>query len=183
MAKSGGPSGPELARSLDSLSTDGLLRRNGRALDASSSEVRQVVEEVSHVNTQLIDRLGSDPKLIWQLPPRKFEEVVARLLEKQGYSVELTPASCDGGFDIYAARKEPLGRFLYFVECKRYLPPHRVGIDIVRALHGVVVAGRATAGAVVTSSFFTKGARNFEKELSFQMHLHDFERLKEWLRD
>ena len=68
--------------------------------------------------------LKKEPELSWKLLPRKFEEIIVRILDRQDTRFSsLTPASGDGGFDIYAARKDGLGKFLYLVECKRYVPP------------------------------------------------------------
>jgi restriction endonuclease len=140
-----------------------------------------IVESVTGVNEELLARLKADPELLRGLPPRKFEEVVAELLERQGYSIELTPASKDGGFDMYAAKNESLGQFLYLVECKRYTPPNNVGVQIVRGLHGVVQQKRANAGIIVTTAFFTKGAKEIHKELKHQLQLQDYVALQKWL--
>lgn len=141
----------------------------------------QVVVSISNVNQNLLSRLKANPELLRTLPPRKFEQVVAELLEKQGYSVELTPASRDGGFDMYAAKHDGLGQFLYLVECKRYTPPNKVGVQVVRALHGVVQQKRANAGIIATTSFFTKGAKDIQQELKYQLHLRDYIELQKWL--
>ncbi|MBL8170632.1 MAG: restriction endonuclease [Acidobacteria bacterium] len=127
--------------------------------------------------------LKRDPELTRKLPPRKFEEIVAEILDKQGYEVELTPTVGDGGFDIYAAKKEGIGKFLYLVECKRYVPPNKVGVEIVRSLYGVVQTKKATAGAIVTTSFFTSGAEAFQRESQYQMSLHDYIALQKWIND
>ena len=63
----------------------------------------------------------------------------------RGYDVELTPQTRDGGKDIYAARRDDLGTFLYIVECKRYAPDNPVGVEVIRALHGVADIDRVTA--------------------------------------
>ena len=46
------------------------------------------------------------------MSPRGFEELVAEMLSRLGYEVTLTPASRDGGKDIYAARRDHLGTFV-----------------------------------------------------------------------
>ena len=112
---------------------------------------------------------------------RKFEELVAELLSRKGFKVELTPPSKDGGFDMYAAKSDTLGRFLFLVECKRYSQTNKVGVNIVRALHGVVQDKKANAGVVVTTSFFTAGAKEFQDRHKFQLHLHDYLELRRWL--
>jgi len=143
---------------------------------------RKIVVAVSEVNEELISMLRQDPRKLYSLSPRKFEEVVAELLSKLGYAVDLTPASADGGFDMYAARKDGLGRFLYLVECKRYAPSQKVGVQIVRSLYGVVQQKRANAGIIATTSFFTKGAKELQQQLQYQMHLQDYLVLQEWLK-
>lgn len=142
---------------------------------------QQIRLEVSETNAEILARLQSDPASLRLLGPRKFEEIIADLLAQQGYSVELTPSSSDGGFDMYVAKKEGLGTFLYLVECKRYTPPKKVGVEIVRGLHGVVQEKQANAGIIVTSSFFTKGAQEFQQRIPYQLHLHDYIVIQKWL--
>jgi hypothetical protein len=160
----------------------GVLRPDGRPADPLGHETAVVVSDVAATNERILLELQQHPERMLGLPPRKFEEFVAGMLQRQGYDVELTPASKDGGFDMYVASKQSLGSFLYLVECKRYTPPKKVGVQIVRALHGVVQKVRANAGMVVTSSFFTRGAENYAAETMFELHLHDFFALKRWLR-
>lgn len=163
--------------------TPGLFGPNGEPLSKSDVDYQRIIVEVSSANDRVIEILKEDPTLSRQLPPRRFEEIVGELLEREGYDITLTPISRDGGFDIYAAKKDGLGTFLYIVECKRYTPPNNVGVEIVRSLYGVVQASRATAGAVVTTSFFTSGAEAFRRDIQYQMQLHDYIALQQWIRD
>lgn len=173
----------ELFEYLRGFSTPGLVGPDGHRLAKESDAYRRIIVDVSSANSQILAILHKKPELAWKLPPRKFEEIVAEILYKQGYEVSLTPLSGDGGFDIYAARKDGLGKFLYLVECKRYVPPNKVGVEIVRSLFGVVQTQRATAGAIVTTSFFTAGAEKFQREIQHQMHLHDYIVLQKWIDD
>jgi restriction system protein len=161
----------------------GILGPDGHPIDTKSEEYRKVVIDVASTNEEVLRLLKNEPDLAWKLPPRKFEEIVAEILDRQGYRIELTPASGDGGFDIYAARQDGLGKFLYLVECKRYVPPNKVGVEIVRSLYGVIQTQRATAGAIVTTSFFTAGAQEFQRQVQHQMHLHDYLVLQKWIKD
>ena len=162
--------------------TTGLVGPDGQPLGRDTQEFRKIIIDVSATNEQIMEMLQNNPKMLWQLPPRKFEEIIADILDKQGYSVTLTPASGDGGFDMFAAKRDGLGQFLYLVECKRYVPPNKVGVEIVRSLYGVLQAKKATAGAIVTSSFFTKGAEEFQGEQQHQLQLHDYFVLQQWIR-
>ncbi|MHA1279560.1 MAG: restriction endonuclease [Candidatus Helarchaeota archaeon] len=151
------------------------------SLYKSVSQIHLIKSDVRIVNSKLLIDLINDPKLLYDLSPRQFEEIIAELLEKLGYSVVLTPASRDGGKDIYAAMRNDLGSFLYLVECKKYSPNNRVGVEIIRQLHGVVQAERATAGILATTSFFTKGAEEFQRKLEYQLSLRDYFGIQEWL--
>ncbi len=173
----------ELFDHLRSFEVPGILGPDGRPIDSQSEECKKIIIDVTTANSEIMRLLQKEPDLAWSLPPRKFEEIVAEILDKQGYEIELTPASGDGGFDIFAARQDGLGKFLYLVECKRYVPPNKVGVEIVRSLYGVIQTKRATAGAIVSTSFFTAGAKDFQREVQHQLHLHDYLVLQKWIND
>lgn len=160
----------------------GILLPSGLPAKSLQKESGIFVSDVAVTNANIWNEIQSRPEVLRELPPRKFEETVAEMLEKQGYTVELTPASKDGGFDIYVASKQALGKFLYLVECKRYTPPNKVGVHFIRALHGVVQKTQANAGMLVTTSFFTRGAKEYADETMYTLQLHDFLALKKWLK-
>jgi len=137
--------------------------------------------DVEEISQELIRYLARHPDKMNELTPRKFEELVAELFRDMGYEVKLTPASKDGGFDITAVRKTEVGTGLYFIECKRYSAGNKVGVEIVRSLHGVVESEKATGGIVVTTSFFTRGAFEFRDRNQYHLELADRARLQEFL--
>lgn len=147
------------------------------------SDIGNIRIDVSEVNDWMLNELNKNPTDLYQLSSRRFEELVAELLIRKGYNVELTPATRDGGKDIYAARKDDLGSFLYIVECKKYKPTHKVGVNVLRDLYGVLSKEKATYGVAVTTSYFSKPAQDFQQELQFQMSLQDFDSIKQWLCD
>ncbi|EGR1985738.1 TPA: hypothetical protein GRI96_24815 [Vibrio parahaemolyticus] len=166
---------------LSKFDATGIVDSNGRPLRSNESAPPQIIKSVRYVNDEMLERIYSDPLKMHSLSPRQFEELTAELLYRQGYEVELTPASGDGGVDIYAAKKDGVGKFLYLVECKKYSPRNKVGVNIVRSLHGVVQHKRANAGLVVTTSTFTKGAREFQSDIKYQLQLADYMALHEWI--
>jgi HJR/Mrr/RecB family endonuclease len=103
----------------------------------------------------LLASLSRNPRLVHEIEPRAFEELIAELLTRDGLEVTLTRRTRDGGRDILAFADSPIGRHLYYVECKRYAPSRPVDVSLVRQLYGVVEADRATAGLLVTTSRFT----------------------------
>lgn len=130
----------------------------------------------------IIVSLSRNPEHLYSLPPRKFEELVAELLIRDGMNIHLTPASKDGGRDILAFSQTQAGLHLYLVECKRYSKKNPVDVSLVRALYGVVESERATAGLFVTTSYFTKGALSFRDAMKYRLSTKDFCDLVEWLK-
>lgn len=53
----------------------------------------------------------------------------------------------------------------------------------MRELHGVVTARRANAGAIVTSSLFTRDAEQYQREVEYQIKLHDYAALRKWIAE
>jgi restriction system protein len=171
----------EIFERLQPFARSGIFDPTGQQLTPDSGESKQVVSDIVQVSDAFLRKLKSDPKLLYDLSPRKFEEVVAELLNKLDYEVTLTPASKDGGKDIYAAKKDYLGTFLFIVECKKYAPDRPIGVGLVRQLNGVVQAEQATAGILATTSFFTRGAKEFQRKIAYQISLKDYFGIQAWL--
>ncbi|WP_145408419.1 restriction endonuclease [Paenibacillus xylanexedens] len=160
------------------------IKRNTIYLDSVSDiQNKKINLEIINVNSQLIKYLAQYPEFLREIDPRKFEEIVAEIFHKKGFSVTLTPNTRDGGKDIYALQHGMFGSQLLIIECKRYCSSHKVGVELVRGIYGVKMAERATAAMLVTTSFFTKGAIDFASPLKYELSLKDFSDLKSWLKD
>lgn len=144
---------------------------------SESSRIRLDLEEI---NDAIIRELAVRPHLMYELHPRKFEQLVAELFRDMGYDVVLTPPSGDGGRDIKAFRKDACGTLLTLIECKRYSRTHPVGVALVRSLYGVLERERASHALVATTSRFTKGARAFQQDVPFRLSLADYDQLAGW---
>lgn len=166
----------ELERQLFSISYEQLLL----------SSVPRNAQEIIVASKEFWDRqiryFSENPNELRTTDPRHFEELIAELLDRNGLDVELTPPTGDGGRDVLAWANTLAGRHLYLVECKRYAANRPVGVEIVRALYGVVQAENATAGLIVATSEFTKGAKQFQETIKHRMDLRGYEGLIEWLR-
>jgi|GEM_PF-696183 len=103
-------------------------------------------------------RPSSPPKLILdQMDPDQFEVLVAKIYEADGYEVEQTGGSHDGGIDLVA--RDFRGECIV-VQCKRWKDV--VGVRPVRELWGVVSADPAvTQGHVVGINGFSREAERF----------------------
>lgn len=164
----------KLIESLKSFNRPGLVDVYGNPLSVQSAAGKRFITDVREVNDFILKLVAREPDTVFQLPPRRFEELCAEMFERLGYTVELTPAVNDGGKDIIIVKRSDIGTVLTFVECKRYAPTDPVGVEVIRALNGVVEAGRATSGLVMTTSRFTKGARRLQSELQYRMSLADY---------
>jgi hypothetical protein len=139
------------------------------------------IELVQEVNEELLSLLSRDPELIYQLAPRKFEEMIARLFEDRGYGVTLTPRTRDGGYDLLAELKNDFSSLFILAECKRYKPENKVGVEVVRGLYGATEARRANQGLIITSSSFTKDAQEEKRLIGARIGLRDYSDLVKWL--
>lgn len=90
---------------------------------------------------------------------REFEELVAELLEKDGYSVELGAGRNDGGKDLIATKDlGESGLFKAVWQAKHKKPGNKVGIEVIRELADTRSEHKASKGILVTSTYLTKGA-------------------------
>lgn len=123
---------------------------------------------------ELRSHLAKRYKDVYELSPRRFEEVVGDVYSQIGYTVVLTPQSRDGGVDLICLQNshdEPL-----IVECKRYRDDRSVGIYAVDRLLGVQFRTGARAAHLVTSSAFTRQAKQAATEAAdkgIELHLVD----------
>ena len=150
-----------------------LMDYFGNPLPDDSKSVSKIIFDVKTISIEL-KRLSHNPELLYELSPRKFEEVMAETFRSQGYDVTLTQSSRDGGVDLYVAQNSLVGSFLYLVECKKYAPNRSVGVGVVRQIHGVLDHQRATAGIIATTSFFSKAAKEYQQNIKYQISLQDY---------
>jgi hypothetical protein len=153
----------------------GLVDAQGRPLNAS--ETRLIGIETERLEDVLVAAIRDRPELVYQLGPREFEVLVATNFYQLGWDVELTAPGQDGGKDVIISKIDEAGARLCFVECKRYAPGRPVQVKIVRELYGVVETAKATAGIVVTSSSFTRGARDQAQAVAHRMSLLQYQEL------
>lgn len=129
----------------------------------------------------LIRALAARPEDLYNISPRKFEELIAELLRREGMKTVLTPPTRDGGRDVLVTSSSVIGEHLFLVECKRYAPNRPVDVSIVRELFGVLGHERATGALIVTSSYFTKAALEFREPIQYQMSFRDYDAIRTWL--
>jgi restriction system protein len=119
----------------------------------------RLIEAVTLPWFEIIKLLQANPNAAFQIPPRKWEEIIAGAYKKAGFEeVTLTPCSGDRGRDIIAV-KRGLGRICVIDQVKAYNPNHLVTADEVRALMGVLHGDSASKGFLTTTSDFAPRLR------------------------
>jgi len=161
--------------------TAALLDAQGNPVEASMSSPLLLVS-ATEIDDYLLKALNDNPRAIYQLTPRKFEYLIAELLKRDGWEVEVTPASRDGGKDVIATLRTSGICSVYYVECKRYAADRPVSVKAVRELLGIIHAKRVTAGMLVTTSAYTVSARDLQKEEPHRITLKAYHDVTEWLR-
>ena len=138
--------------------------------------------DFAKISEELTSYLLSNPDAIHTISPRKFEELVAYLMEKHGYEVTLTQQSRDGGVDIFALKSDQFGKILTIVDCKKYSTDRPVGVDIVRGMYGTLQIQNASHGVIATTSRFTRDASNLAEEYKYQLSLKDHADILKWIQ-
>jgi restriction system protein len=145
--------------------------------------ITDVKPSIMLANEALFERLRRQPDSIYDLPSRKFEELVADLLADLGYEVELTPATRDGGKDILAYMTTPHGRLLCLVEAKKYRRDRTVGVELVRQLYGTLADADASSAMLVTTSSFSPDAKAFQQRHQYKLALRDYGNIVQWIEE
>ncbi len=150
--------------------------------DSIVSETKPASIIITDINEEIKKYFNRNPQKLYDLSPRKFEELIGSILEDLGFSIELTKATRDGGRDIIAKIKNSVTDFLAYIECKRYSPENKIGVGIIREVIGVHHLDKPSKSIIVTTSFFTRDAVEMAREMENQMDLKDFNSIKEWLK-
>lgn len=109
-----------------------------------------------------------------KMDPFDFERYVMNFFKESGLHAWVTKRSNDHGVDGFA--KHPNG--LIIVQCKHYTA-NPVGGSVVRELKGTVEENEAWRGYIVTTSYFTRGAKE-SADKSNKIILSDMNDLKKW---
>jgi len=114
-----------------------------------------LIKSTSLVWKEIVQTLGKDWTVPYQIPPEKWEEIVAGAYKKAGYdNVTLTPRSGDHGRDVIAIKKG-VGCIKILGSVKRYAQGRVVEYDAILALLAVLDGERdASKGIITTTSDF-----------------------------
>lgn len=120
-----------------------------------------------HKRAKLIDNVQESPSasvlngMTWQ----EFEMLVGEAFRRRGYTVtETGGGGADGGVDLVLRK----GSEKFLVQCKQW-KAYKVGVTTIRELYGVMAAGGAVGGFVVTSGVFTHEAKSFAEGINVDL--------------
>lgn len=148
--------------------------------DYDYQEEEEISDDV-HQACENIFAVLNNKNVVYSLTPREFEELVAELFVRQGFNVELTPETRDGGCDIIATKNIGGLPFMLLIECKRYSIDNPVDVSLIRSLLGVQTDRKANKAVLVTTSRFTKPARDFAERQQHLISLIDIDDLMDML--
>lgn len=146
---------------------------------------KKIILNLTESTRDIFQVVQRNPRALYEMSPREFEDFIAQIFSKHGFTVELTQATRDGGKDIIAIRSDLGIRSKYIIECKRYASHRPVGIELVRSLYGVQMAYGANKSVLATTSRFTPDAEKFASQTSttqWAMDLVGYERILEWVK-
>lgn len=133
----------------------------------------------SEITAALKDELLSK---VLECTPEFFERTIIRLLVSMGYGGSYEQAgmhlgkSGDGGVDG-VINEDKLGLDLIYVQAKRYSPDNSIGRPAIQTFAGSLIGFGANKGVFVTTSSFSKQAREFAHGIPQRIILIDGEML------
>lgn len=168
----------------DTQPQSGVLYESPGAVGVPPGQLLRSVEpQIIVASAMVAERLKNDPEGVRALTSRQFEQLVFEILTDRGHEAYLTPATRDGGKDVLAYFETDFGKLLCLVETKRYSSHRKVGFGMVQRLYGAFASHGASCAMLVTTSSFSRPARDFQAEHRYQLALRDYADLLAWLRD
>jgi len=151
----------------------------GTVQQTPDERIESALKEIHRaVSAELLDKIA-------QAPPPFFEELVLDLLHALGYGtseddLERVGHSGDGGIDGVISL-DKLGFERVYVQAKRW--QGSVGRPEVQAFYGALAGRRARKGVFITTSSFTRDAREFASQVAESIVIIDGSRLTSLMID
>lgn len=137
-------------------------------VDVSPIDERQTPEDAMEAASGLLVAALRDEllSLLQLMSPQRFETVILDLLAAMGYGggdstrVLTTKTTGDGGIDGII-HEDALGLDAVYIQAKRYAPDNRIGRPDIQRFIGSLTGEGATKGVFVTTSDFSREAREY----------------------
>lgn len=157
---------------------DDLSAQEYEVDDYEEADQETLIEVVDFI-PKLITDIYRDNSLLNNLDPRKFEEVVAELMAKEGFNVEITKQTRDGGRDIIAIKSEGIYDLRFLVECKK--KSKTIGVNLIREFGYVILKEKVNKGIFVTTSYFSQDSKSEKDFMGHLLELKDQDDLIHWI--
>jgi restriction system protein len=155
---------------------------SGPALLAPTSDKASPEERIDAAITELRDSVARDLlENIGHAPPEFFEQLVLDLLHAMGYGtsrsdLQRVGGSGDGGIDGIISL-DRLGLEKVYVQAKKWKASNSVGSPEIQGFMGALQLQGASKGVFITTSVFTKDARQASAKARGSIVLIDGEQL------
>jgi restriction system protein len=122
-------------------------------------------------------------KFLSELNWRDFEKLIGDLLESEGWKIQITQPTRDGGIDVIAEKKDfALGKIKSVWQAKKYGGSNKVKLNEVRELSAIRDSEMATKGVMVTTNHLTNDAVKWIKRDIYRLNYKDKNDLEAWLQ-
>lgn len=149
----------------------------------SNSSAATPEDSIANAHAQLEAALVADLLAAVQtITPTRFEQLIVDLLLAMGYGGgdrsmgERIGKSGDGGIDGII-NEDALGLDAVYIQAKRYAPDSKVGRPALQAFVGSLTGEGANKGVFVTTSDFSKEARDYLNKVQHRIVLINGDRL------
>jgi restriction system protein len=114
----------------------------------------QLIKAATFPLLAIIERIMKDPSLMYEVDPRKWEEIIAATYDESGLfdEVTLTPRSGDRGRDVIAV-KRGFGSVRLIESVKRHTPGTKTTAEEVQALLGVLLSDPQASKGIVSTTW------------------------------
>jgi restriction system protein len=139
----------------------------------------------SQINSALASELLEE---VTKITPQRFEGLILDLLLKMGYGKgetgagRLTKNSADGGIDGIIF-EDSLGLDAVYIQAKKYAPGNNVSRPDIQRFVGSLTGEGATKGVFVTTSDFSREARDYLHRVQHRIVLINGQKLAELMID
>jgi restriction system protein len=158
----------EQVRGRTSLKSKDDVSKEQSSIDSDMTPQEQLYKSFESIRLSVYDEILDT---IISKSPYEFEHLVVNLLEKMGYGGQVkdagsvTQASNDGGIDGII-KEDVLGLGRIHIQAKRYSRENTVGREEVQKFVGALAVAQSNKGIFITTSSYTKGAREYANSLN-----------------
>jgi len=92
---------------------------------------------------------------------KKFEDLIYDLLNYEGFKVQRTPPTRDGGYDFIGYTENVFGKPEKIIVEAKFYKNQKISMDILRMLYGIGSLENVNKVLLITNSELTNSSRNF----------------------